>query len=147
MTEQWTEIASAGAFAKFTEPGDSYTGVVRNYDPTAGATTFDGDECGFVEIEDDDGEVWRITLDKGALRDPIASAARQRGMDFINSTKMMVEYTTNKESKNGRSYKFFTVKIAPVSGAKATPKVSPSKIRKAVQENLTTATVPDESPF
>lgn len=145
MTE-WQEITTAGAFAKFSEPGDVYTGTVRNYHPTEGATTFDGDECGFVDIEDEDGELYRITLDKGALRDPIQAAARQRGLDFINGTLMSVEYTGDRESKKtGRQYKYFTVKVA----VDPTPKKAAPKARKPVQENLTAAAVADdlEAPF
>ena len=145
MTE-WTEISSAGAFAKFLEPGDVYVGTVRNYDPDNGATTFDGDPCGYVDLEDDDGELWRITLDKGALRDPIQTAARQRGMDWINNTLLSVEYTGDRESKKtGRNYKWFTVKVGVGAPAK---KVAPSKIKKAIQENLTATSGEDlEAPF
>ncbi len=108
---QWEEVSSApGNFVKFGVIGDGVTGTVVNYDPTSGATTFDGDVCGHLVVQDDDGDWMTVTLDKGALRDKVAAAGPKAG-DLID-----VRYTSDAESKAGRTYKAFTVRIARGQG-------------------------------
>ena len=107
MTDEWTEVQSGG-FAKFTDPGDTYTGYVIEYNANEGGTTYDGDECGVLVLEDrETGEAVTITLDKKALSDPVKMAFPEPGK------LIQVEFDEWRESKSGREYKHFTVRHAP----------------------------------
>lgn len=116
-TIEWEEVVTApGNFVKFAQLGDGITGTVVQYDPDAGATTFDGDVCGHVVVQDDDGDWMTVSLDKGALRDKVRAAGPKPG-DLID-----IRYTSDAESKTGRTYKAFTVRIARgAGGAVAAP--------------------------
>ena len=120
MTDlEWETIDSApGNFVKFGAIGDGVTGTVVNYDATSGATTFDGDPCGHIVVQDDTGTWHTVSLDKGALRDKVAAAFPEKG------NTIDIRYTSDTESKStGRTYKTFTVRIARTKSAVTTPAV------------------------
>lgn len=128
---QWEEVEGAqGSFAKFETPGDTYMGTVVAYNATSGASDFDGNDCGYLVLEDTEGDLWTITLDKGALRDKVAAANPYPGL------LIQVAFSGWAESKKtGRQYKTFSVKKA--AGRPPTTKKTPT--RKPVE--------PDEAPF
>ena len=97
----WREVEDS-QFAVFENPGDFVEGVVVAYDPVAGATTYDGDPCGHVILEDEQTRVTSIvTLDKKALGDKLAVARPVPGM------RMRIQFAEWRESKNGQNYKVF----------------------------------------
>ena len=125
MSTDWEDVDVApGNFVKWETPGDTVTGWVVTYNPTAGGTNFDGDECGVLVIDDHETrELRTITLDKGALRDAVAAASPVVGL------LMRVTHDRMIESKNGREYKGFRVQVnravrapeRPVSDLDETP--------------------------
>jgi hypothetical protein len=120
MTDiEWEDVTvPQGTFVKW-EQGHSETGWVVHYDPAKGGTTFDGDECGVLVLDDKDTrELRTITLDKGALRDAVAAANPRDGL------LMQVACTGTKESKAGRTYLTFGTKVAP--GVAAPERVVPA---------------------
>lgn len=146
MADEWTEIEATGFWAKWSEPGDEYTGIVRDYDPDEGATDYNKNVCGLIVLEDDDGELWRVSLDKGAIKDPVVAAARRQGMDFIDGTRMRIRFEGWETSKStGMDYKTFSVAIANVEKPKPR-KTARTPVGKAVQDKAGFSE-PDEAPF
>jgi hypothetical protein len=108
MSIEWEDVTvPAGRFVKW-EEGHVETGWVVSYSPDTGATTYDGDPCGHLVIDDKETrELHTIVLDKGALRDAVAAANPRDGL------LMQVACTGTKESKAGRTYLTFGTKVAP----------------------------------
>lgn len=98
---KWAEVHPP-KFAKWETPGDKVVGQVLHYSPHEGATTFNGEVCGYIDLETDDG-VWRIVLDKDALKDRISAAYPQVG-DWL-----AVKYLSSKDTGRGQPYKVFGV--------------------------------------
>jgi hypothetical protein len=111
MTIEWEEaVVARGTFVKFGEHGDGITGWVEQYDPAAGATTFDGDVCGHIQVLDEDGASWVVSLDNSLKADRATGLSLGRG-DYID-----VRYRGDIEAKSGRTYKdiaFRKAKSAP----------------------------------
>ena len=99
--DEWEEGESS-PFMRWTEPGDSVTGKVVEYNPIGGGKTYQGDECGRLVLEiNETGDRMQVDLDKGALADPVKACNPRLG-DF-----MKVEFSEWKTSKSDREYKFF----------------------------------------
>ena len=134
---EWEDVSvAAGTFVKFSDPGDGITGRVVEYDAEKGGTTFDGDECGYVTIQDDDNEFWTVTLDKPQLQRVVAAAEPVRGMLL---DIRFDEWRTSEKTK--RDYKVFKVRrsLAGMDNFRA----KQAAAKKAAQPDLG----PDEAPF
>jgi len=107
------EVTGGGWF-KFANVGDAVTGTVVQLD-TGSGTTFDGDPCPELLLQTDDGELVRVTQDKGALRDAITAARLQ--VDDVAK----VQRQSDKTSAAGRDYQTFKVYVARGAGK---PKLS-----------------------
>lgn len=117
-TDDWEDVSvPSGTFVKWDEPGDSVTGWVVHYDPTAGGTTFDGDVCGVLVLDDiETREMRTVTLDKGALKDAVAAASPVAGLLLRVTFDRMVP----KKSGSGE-YKGFKVQVNRAVKAPARP--------------------------
>jgi len=118
LFSDWEEVQAAqGRFAKWESVGDSVTGTVELWDAATGATTFDGDPCGFLQLVDSDGEQVVVSLDKPQLRDMVVAAKPKPG-DMVR-----VKFDEMRTSlKSGREYKAFSVAIRRQQNADPGPK-------------------------
>lgn len=116
--EEWTDVEVApGNYVRWNEIGDQVTGWVVSYDPSAGSTDFDGNECGLLVIDDHETrELRSITLDKGALKTAVAAASPRPGL--------LIRITHDGKAKSKTSayeYKTFAVQVSASSKAPERP--------------------------
>ena len=79
---EWLSNSWRFANAVDIEETEVVLGLVLAYQPLWGATTFDGDVCGMLLIEEiDTAQWWKVSLDKGALADAVDMA--------INTARIM----------------------------------------------------------
>lgn len=138
---EWEEVAvTAGTYVKFSDPGDGITGRVVEYSPDSGATTFDGDDCGYITIQDDDGEFWTVTLDKPQLQRVVAAAEPVKGM--LLDVRF---HEWRKSEKSGREYKVFKVRrsLAGIDSFRAKQQAAAMAKKPSKVVDLG----PDEAPF
>ena len=101
--EEQYEVQTSPWF-KFAEPGDAVWGRVDEYNPDSGATTYDDEPCGYINLRQPDGTVYRIGLDKNALRDKVVASRPVVGR------KMKILFSEMRDSKRGgQPWKFFKV--------------------------------------
>ena len=107
MSIEWEDVTVApGNFVKWETPGDTVTGWVVTYNPTAGTTDFNGDECGVLVIDDHDTrELRTVTLSLAALRSQVAAASPTVGL------LMRITYQGDVEGAKW-TYKNFAVQTA-----------------------------------
>ena len=98
---EWKEVVLS--YKKWEQPGDKVHGQVLHYSPQGGATTFDGKECGFLDLDRQDGQVLRIVLDKAALQDRIQAAYPEKGQ------WLGIKFVEEKQTDKGQPYKVFNV--------------------------------------
>lgn len=98
---EWKEVVLS--YKKWEQPGDKVHGQVLHYSPQGGATTFDGKECGFLDLDRRDGQVLRIVLDKAALCDRIQAAYPEKGQ------WLGIKFVEEKQTDKGQPYKVFNV--------------------------------------
>ena len=101
MKINWKEVVVH--YQKWEKPGDKVHGQVLYYSPEGGASTFDGKECGFLDLHHPSGHVLRIVLDKAALQDRIQAAYPEPGM------WLGVKFVEEKQTDKGQPYKVFAV--------------------------------------
>jgi hypothetical protein len=120
---------------KFDEPGDDIIGTIVEFDLETGGKTFDGDDCGFATLEDRDGELWTVTLDKGALRDAFTATSPVKGKLV---RLVFAEWRQTKDGK--REYKHFKGQV---------PLNQPKDLRsmQAAAKEATQVAADDEAPF
>lgn len=119
MTIEWDEpVASRqGTYVSFKAHGDGVTGWIDQFDPQTGGTTYDGADCGYAQILDDQGDHWIVELDNNLKRDRFAALAATRG------TYVDIRYRGDIESKSGRTYKDIAFKKAVASPPMPAPKM------------------------
>ena len=133
---EWEDVVSPrGTFVRWDNPGDDIIGTIIEFNLEDGATTYDGDPCGFVTLQDRDGELWTVTLDKGSLKDAFLATQPAKG-------KLIRLYFREwRDTKDGkRQYKFFAGQV-PIN--------QPAGLREmqAKAAAAKKAAEPDEAPF
>ena len=98
---EWKEVVIH--FMKWEKVGAKVHGQVIHYSPERGAVTYDGKDCGFVDLDRQDGAVMRVVLDKAQLADKVAAAYPKRG------TWLGIKFTEEKKTDKGHPYKVFAV--------------------------------------
>lgn len=95
---------SGGDFVSFKNP-NTVVGKFLSIDFTGGSD-FDGNECPLVLIEDDDGEVLKITCGQAGLRSAIHDARPEPG------DRVAIGWHGDmKELKGGKEMKIFVVEV------------------------------------
>ena len=103
---EYEEHTATGQHWTYDEPGSQIEGEVIAYDPDNGATNYDGDVCGFIELATTDGEDVTVTVDKPNLKRSLRRAGPQAG------DRVRIRFESWETSKKGREYKSFRVWIA-----------------------------------
>ena len=110
-----------GNYARFDNAGEFYAGVVVELDLYDGQTTFDGDPCGFIKLQDEvTDEVTTLTLDKKKLL-WLAEKAVNEGIAHSTGVHLKLEvgvrlkvvYIGLKKLPGGGAFKNFKFLLAP----------------------------------
>ena len=105
------EESTASKFVKFENPGDQVEGRVVAYNADEGATTFDGDPCGYIDLHDPYGLTHRVSLDKPALKDPVVAANTPAGPVVGLQMKIVfAEWATNKQGTEWKRFRVYFVR-------------------------------------
>ena len=122
MARQIREIEDAG-FAKFAEPGDRAEGPVLSFEMDGG-TTYDGEICPAITLDAEEGPTM-VTLDKPQLLRKVLAARPVPGL------WMRIQFVEERESNNGRWYKYFGVWVATDDGGGDGDRAESSQQRRA----------------
>lgn len=106
-TIQWVKVEPP-RWHKWDAVGGSITGEVVWYDPYRGERTFDKEECGFLDLRLQTGEIKRVLMDRGALNDKVRDAHPRSG-DMIGIKFTEEKRGSEGKSKDGSPYKTFSV--------------------------------------